>query len=220
MCFSAEASFIVGSVLLVTGAATVQKVAHKKDLPLALIPLIFAAQQLVEGFLWLALTNDSASQSPHYWLSNIYGIFVGIIWPLFAPFAIYCTETSHLRRKIIASIGVAGFALAIYTIIGIAAQPITAEIVHHSIRYEHDVKGHQIVIVLYLLATCVPFIFTSYKHLYVTGFVITGGFFVSYFTFQQTFASVWCFFAAIASSLIYFHFVHRIKDPLLSLPNR
>lgn len=219
MCFSAEASFIVGGTLLVTGAATVRKVTHKKDLPLAMIPLIFAAQQLVEGFIWLSLTHDDAAQAP-YWLSNIYGIFVGVIWPLFAPFAIYCTETSHLRRKIIASIGVAGLALAIYTIIGIAVQPITAEIVHHSIRYEHDVKGHQVVIALYLLATCVPFIFTSYKHLYITGFIITGGFFAAYFTFQQTFASVWCFFAAMASSLIYLHFVHRIKDPLLSLPDR
>lgn len=218
MCFSAEISFIVGGTLLATGTATIRKVAHRKDLPLAMIPIIFAIQQLIEGMIWLSLTDDTP-QSPH-WLSNTYGIFVGAIWPLFAPFAIYCTETNRLRRKIIATIGLPGIALAAYTIVGIIDQPVTAEIVHHSIHYEHDVKGHQIVIVLYLLATCVPFIFTSYKHLYITGFIITGGFFVAYFTFHQTFASVWCFFAAIASSLIYFHFVHRIKEPLLSLPSR
>lgn len=219
MCFSAEASFIVGSALLITGTATVRKVVHKKDLPLATIPLIFAAQQLVEGFIWLSLTHAHES-SPPIWLTNIYGIFVGVVWPLFAPFAVYCTETSHLRRKIVALIGIAGLALAAYTAIGIAIQPVTAEIVQHSIRYEHDVEGHRVVIVLYLLATCVPFIFTSYRHLYITGFIITGGFFMAYYTFQQTFASVWCFFAAIASSLIYFHFVHRVKDPLVTLPSR
>lgn len=218
MCFSAEISFIVGGTLLAIGTATIRKVVHRKDLPLAMIPFIFAIQQLVEGMIWLSLT-DETPQSPH-WLSNLYGIFVGVIWPLFAPFATYCTETNRLRQKIIATIGLAGIALAAYTTVGIIAQPVTAEIVNHSIHYGHEVKGHQIVIVLYLLATCVPFMLTSYKHLYLAGFIITGGFFVAYFTFQQTFASVWCFFAAIASSLIYFHFVHRIKEPLLSLPSR
>lgn len=218
MCFSAEISFIVGGTLLATGTATIRKVIHRKDLPLAMIPFIFAIQQLIEGMIWLSLADDTP-QSPH-WLSNTYGIFVGVIWPLFAPFAIYCTETNRLRRKIVATIGLAGIVLAAYTIIGIIAQPVTAEIVNHSIHYEHDVKAQQFVIVLYLLATCVPFMLTSYKHLYIAGFIITSGFFVAYFTFQQTFASVWCFFAAIASSLIYFHFVHRIKEPLLSLPSR
>jgi len=216
MCFSAEASFIVGGTLLIISVATVRKTIYKKDLPIALIPLIFAIQQILEGFLWVSLLNHDTSQI-QFWLSNIYGVFIGIIWPLFVPFAVYCAETDSKRRKIIASIGLAGLGLAIYTSIGLADEPIIAKIINHSINYKHHVGVYQLVIVLYLLATCVPFIFSSYKHLYITGIIITLGFFVAYFTFLETFASVWCFFAAIASTLIYFYFAHRVKKPLIPI---
>jgi hypothetical protein len=216
MCFSAEASFIVGGALLVVGVTTARKTIYQKELPIAMIPFIFAIQQLVEGFLWVSLTNNDTSQIP-FWLSNIYGVFIGIIWPLFAPFAVYCAETNSKRRKIIASIGITGIGLAIYTVIGLIKQPIVAEIINHSINYKHDVANYQLVIVLYLLATCVPFIFSSYRHLSIAGITITIGFFLAYLTFLETFASVWCFFAAIASALIYFFFVHRIKEPLIPI---
>ena len=51
MCFSAEASFIVGGSLVLIGAAIIKKVHYKRDIPVALIPLIFAAQQIIEGLL-------------------------------------------------------------------------------------------------------------------------------------------------------------------------
>jgi len=216
MCFSAEASFIVSGSLLVVGVATIRKTIYPKDFPVALIPFIFAVQQLVEGLLWVTLAHSDASQS-QFWLSNIYGVFIGIIWPLFAPFAVYYAETDNLRKKIIATIGLAGAGLAIYTVIGLANEPIIAEIIHHSINYKHHVSSYQLVIVLYLLATCVPFIFSSYKHLSSAGIIITIGFFIAYFTYLETFASVWCFFAAVASTLIYFYFIHRVKKPLIPL---
>ncbi|WP_394808259.1 DUF6629 family protein [Nitrosomonas sp.] len=216
MCFSAEASFIVGGALLVVGVTTARKTIYQKELPIAMIPFIFAIQQLVEGFLWVSLINNDTSQIP-FWLSNIYGVFIGIIWPLFVPFAVYCAETNSKRRKIIASIGITGVGLAIYTVIGLIKQPIVAEIINHSINYKHDVANYQLVIVLYLLATCMPFIFSSYRHLSIAGITITIGFFLAYLIFLETFASVWCFFAAIASALIYFFFVHRIKEPLITI---
>jgi len=217
MCFSAEASFIVGGTLLIVSANTIKKAHHKKDLPIALIPLIFALQQIIEGSLWITLENDNMPQV-QLWLGNIYGVFIGIIWPLYAPYSVYSAETDRKRRKIIASIGIIGLGLAIYTIIGLINQPIVAEIINHSINYKHDVDGYQVVIVMYLLATCVPFIFSSFRHLYIAGIVITFGFFVAYWTYTETFASVWCFYAAIASALIYLYFSHRIKKPLIPVP--
>lgn len=217
MCFSAEASFIVSGTLIAVGITTIRKTVYSKDFPVALIPLIFAIQQLVEGFLWISLVHDDTTQM-QFWLSTIYGVFIGIVWPLFAPFAVYFAETDSQRKRIIASIGVAGLGLAIYTVIGLVNEPIIAEIINHSINYKHHVSSYQLVIVLYLLATCVPFIFSSYKHLYLAGIIITIGFFVAFFTYLETFASVWCFFAAIASTLIYFYFAHRIKKPLIPIP--
>lgn len=215
MCFSAEASFLVSGTLLAVGVATVSKTVNRKDLPLALIPFIFSIQQLIEGILWLSLADNNPIQS-QYWLSNLYGIFIGVIWPLFAPLAILCTETDTLRRRIIAAIGIAGLLLALYTITGLTEQPVTAGIINHSIQYRHEVAGYQFVIVLYLLATCAPFLISSYRTLNIAGIIITAGFFIAYFAYYETFASVWCFFAAMTSALIYSYFIQRIKKPLIS----
>jgi hypothetical protein len=49
MCFSATASFIAGTTLSIIGIATIRNVERRSELPLALIPLLFGIQQLIEG---------------------------------------------------------------------------------------------------------------------------------------------------------------------------
>ncbi|MDP1558167.1 MAG: hypothetical protein Q8K59_07825 [Nitrosomonas sp.] len=218
MCFSAEASFIVGGTLLIIGVATIRKTHHKQDIIIALIPLIFATQQIIEGFLWISLINNSMLHA-QFWLSNIYGVIIGVIWPFYAPFAVYKAETNARRKKILGSIVVVGLGLSAYTILGLINQPIVTQIINYSISYKHEVAGYQFVIVMYLLATCVPFIFSSYRHLSIAGIVLTIGFFVAFLTYTETFASVWCFFAAITSSLIYLYITRRINNPLIPVPS-
>ena len=208
MCFSAEASFVVSGTLLVVGAGAIWKVNDKKDVFIACIPLLFAFQQLTEGLLWLTL--ESGEEPPmQFWLANLYGIVIGVIWPFCAPFAIYQGEVDKSVRKVVASMMVAGISLAAYTIIGLLSEPVIASIVNHSIHYDHDVEGQQFVLGMYLFATCVPFILSSNRLLNITGAMITLGFFVSFYAYRETFASVWCFFAAIASALIYLYIVDQ-----------
>ena len=60
MCFSATASFTAGTALTAVGGLTVRKSRGKAELPLALVPLLFGIQQLTEGVLWLSLRHDLA----------------------------------------------------------------------------------------------------------------------------------------------------------------
>lgn len=108
----------------------------------------------------------------------------------------------------------AGLGLAAYTIAGLISEPVIAYIVNGSIRYVHDVEGQQFVLAMYLFATCVPFILSSNRYLNITGAVITLGFFVAFYTYRETFASVWCFFAAVLSALIYFYIGNQHKKML------
>ena len=55
MCFSATASFTVAAIAGAAGVASLTQVTRKQDLLLAAFPLLFGAQQAVEGMLWLAL---------------------------------------------------------------------------------------------------------------------------------------------------------------------
>ena len=51
MCFSATASFSVGALLIGIGALTLKTAKHRREWPLAAIPLLFAIQQLSEGVI-------------------------------------------------------------------------------------------------------------------------------------------------------------------------
>ena len=206
MCFSAEASFIISGTLSIIGISSIKQAQLKKDWFIAIIPLIFALQQLTEGLLWVVLQNPESelAQTTH-WLAGLYGIFIGVIWPVFAPLAIYREEGDAQTKRVVASMLLAGVGLAAYTMIGMIQEPIVASIINHSIHYAHQVEGQQFVLAMYLFATCAPFILSSRKLLNLTGTIITLGFFVAFFVYQQTFASVWCFFAAVASYLIYFY---------------
>lgn len=58
MCFSAGASFAAGTALSIVGVLTVRNSRGARELPLALIPLLFGVQQLTEGVLCLSLNTS------------------------------------------------------------------------------------------------------------------------------------------------------------------
>jgi uncharacterized protein DUF6629 len=59
---------------------------------------------------------------------------------------------------------------------------------------------------LYLLCTCVPPLLSSSRAVRNFGAIVVAGFLVSAYAYFATFISVWCFFAAAGSSLLYFYF--------------
>ena len=52
MCFSANASFAAGALLLGISAFTIRAARTPAEQPLAAIPLLFGLQQLCEGAIW------------------------------------------------------------------------------------------------------------------------------------------------------------------------
>ncbi|WP_107793987.1 DUF6629 family protein [Nitrosomonas aestuarii] len=107
--------------------------------------------------------------------------------------------------------------MARHTIGGIINQPISVEIINNHIYYEHDIHIYPLVILAYLLATCIPFIISGFRNLHLTGFTVMFVFFVAYFIYTKTVVSVWCFFAAIASALIFLYFIKRVRKLLIPI---
>ncbi len=59
---------------------------------------------------------------------------------------------------------------------------------------------------LYLAATCIVSFFSSHKMIVIFGILSLILFMVAYWFYTVAFFSVWCFFAAILSAIIYLHF--------------
>lgn len=208
MCFSAEASFTAAVVLAAIGVCTLSHIKQRNYLLLGVMPLFFAAQQFIEGILWLILLK-AGSAFYHYVLTQLYAGFVGVIWPILVPTAIGTLETGPIRRKILNFLWFLGMGVAVYTLYGIVAYGIESRIVDYCIQYRYPsyypfkVRGYSEWI--YILVVLVPFFLSSDQRLQKIGLVNLVTFFVAYYFYRETYVSVWCFFAAITSGLIYFY---------------
>ncbi len=135
-----------------------------------------------------------------------YSMFSHVWWPIFVPFAILLVETSRRRRRALGVFQALGLAVGLYLLYFLLRFPMTAHVHGRSITYDSPHFYIVGVIAVYLLATCVSGLFSSHRCINVFGVL---AFFLAIAAYQvsvTTFVSVWCFYAAILSFLVYVHF--------------
>lgn len=203
MCFSATASFTAGVLLTGMGAATVKMAQRKAEIPFAMIPLLFGIQQLIEGTLWLSFQFDE--HLLNVVMTYLFTFFSHVLWPVFVPISIGLVENVPWRRKVILAFQITGGAVSIYLLYYIVRFPITSEMNSH-VLYVFPNFHKPLVLILYIAATCVGAFFSSHRIINIFGVMALLLFFVAYWFYTVAFFSVWCFFSAILSVIIYLHF--------------
>ncbi|CAD5265323.1 MULTISPECIES: DUF6629 family protein [unclassified Imperialibacter] len=203
MCFSASASFGASAVLATVGVVTLRKVKDARQIPFAAIPLMFAAQQVSEGLVWIGLANPEHaawSRFPVY----IFLVFAQVIWPFWIPFAVFKMEKDSVRKRFLAAFLVVGLIFSSYILYCLFAFDVSAEIsvghIHYSLDFPYAFTW--ISSVLYAIPTVVSLFVSSVKRLYTLGVCIALSYLVARWFFLGFVISVWCFFAAILSFII------------------
>lgn len=204
MCFSATASFVAGSTLSVIGATTIRMTSRRAEIPFAMIPLLFGIQQLTEGMIWLSFRGES--HLPNAALTLVYSLFSHVLWPIFIPFAVGLLETGPLRKKAVAACQLAGAVVGLYLLYVIVQFPVTSRVLDNHIAYESPHFYRLPLMFLYLTATCASGMFSSNKVIQVFAALTFATFLTAYAIHAATFFSVWCFFAAILSLMIFYYF--------------
>lgn len=204
MCFSASASFIAGASLLAVGAVTVSKAAQKAELPFAMIPVLFGLQQIVEGVIWLGLRFDTPLLNT--FMTQVYSLFSHVLWPIYVPLAVLLLEPTPWRRRTLSAFLWVGAVVGLYLLYTLVRFPVRAEAVGGHILYVSPHFYALVVMGAYLAATCISTFFSSYKAVVAFGVVALLSFIAAYGFYALWFISVWCFFAAIQSGLVYLYF--------------
>lgn len=207
MCFSATASFVAGTSLVGFGVATIAKAERRSEVPFAAIPLLFGIQQLVEGGIWLTFTRDAPALKQT--LTYVYSLFSHVLWPIYVPFAFRFLETTPWRRKAMLWFQAAGLVVGLYLLFFLVTRPVVAEVVDQHIVYRSPHFYLAPVIVLYLAATCFTGFVSSHGFMRMFGVLALLSFIATYLFYTLALVSVWCFFAAILSLLIYLHLRYR-----------
>lgn len=207
MCFSAPASFVAGTALSAVGVATLQRAKKRKEIPLALIPLLFGIQQLIEGLVWISLRYEMALLNTVASYSFVF--FAQVLWPIYVPIAVLLIETVKWRKRVISVCVGLGAVVSAYLLYLLIAFPLHSQIVFNSIQYVCDAAWRvpfSLHAVFYIIATYVSTLISSHKMVRWLGITTTVFLGVAYYLYSVTFASVWCFFAALLSVIIFFHF--------------
>ena len=207
MCFSATASFVAGATLSAAGVATLRQVRQRSEIPFAAIPLLFGVQQITEGVIWLTFRHDAPELRQT--MTYIYSVFSHVWWPIWVPLAIRSFETSRRRKTILMVFQVAGLAVGLYLLYSLIARPITAEVIGRHIVYASPHFYLLPVMVLYVAATCVSGLFSSHGFVNLFGILAFVAFVASYLVHASALVSIWCFFAAVLSLLVYLHLRYR-----------
>lgn len=203
MCFSAGASFSAAGALSVIGLLSMKQVHDKRLYPLSLIPLLFALQQFSEGIVWLALDNKI---SEALILPASY-MFIGtafILWPIYISIATLAYEQQITRKRLLYIPFLVGLSLTAYAIFHLVFYEIQAQIVSCHIFYSvKDTVFSYYFTIPYLVATILPFFISSIKKMWILGLAFLISFIVSFFVYTTWLTSIWCFFAATLSMLLY-----------------
>lgn len=204
MCFSATASFSAGVVLTVIGIAALRKVQHPSQVMFAAIPLLFAAQQISEGALWVLLPANGNPDLIKF-LTYFFLFFAQVLWPLWVPVALLMVERESTRKKGQKLLACIGVLVALYLGYCLLSFPVQAEITGYHVYYTQHYPAAFKVLggLLYVIATIVPPFFSHIKRMWLLGLTVLVSYIISTVFYDHYVVSVWCFFASIISISVY-----------------
>jgi hypothetical protein len=203
VCFSAEADLVTGVAVGVVGIDALRHVQRPNELPLAALPLLFAAHQLVEVLVWWGVHGhvSSSVERAAVWVYLV----IAFVLPVVVPLCVLAIEPIARRREaMVLCVGV-GIAVTAVLLADLVEGPVGAHDAGHRIAYEIGGSSGVIVVVLYIAATCGALLASSSRAIRVFGICNLAAVIGLAVTTTEGFASLWCAWAAVTSVAIALH---------------
>ncbi|WP_116090756.1 DUF6629 family protein [Sphingomonas crusticola] len=208
MCFSPTASFFAGGALASIGVATLRHVREPRTLLFASMPLLFALHQFTEGVVWLGLNGTIGPAGLHR-AAFLFTLYAQGLLPTLMPAAVALMEPPGRRRTAIWGLTMIGAVVSAWDLYGLLCYPSRVFIDHHMIAYRNPLTGNFGISLLYILATCGALLLSSHRVVQWYGILNIIGLTIVQLVREYAFASVWCFYAAALSVMIYWQFLRQ-----------
>ncbi|MFF3804251.1 DUF6629 family protein [Streptomyces sp. NPDC002032] len=194
MCWSTAADLTAGTVVTAVGVVCVARVRRARDLPVAALPLLLGAHQLIEA----AVRDTGGGCGP---ATTAWAVIALPLLPVWVPFGVLLAAGPGAGRRLwaTAAVGLATGAVLAYCL---ATRPVTAEVRGLLVRYGVDVPYAPLVAAGYVYATLGALLLGRDPRLRRLGAVLAAGALVCAALWRLAFASTWCAFAAVASLLV------------------
>jgi len=210
MCWSPEADMAAG---LVIGAISIDALHHIREpqqLPLASLPVVLAAHQLTEVFVWWGL-DGTVSQSVGRAATYTY-LFVAFALPLLVPLAVAAIEPDDRRRQLMDGLGIVGAVVAVVLLAGVLSGPVTAVDEGNHLAYQAHLWQGVALTAVYVAVTLGCALLSSHRFIRLFGSLNLAAVGALAWLTATGFVSLWCSWAAVTSLVIAVH-MRRAAEP-------
>ncbi|MFD8971484.1 DUF6629 family protein [Streptomyces sp. NPDC059593] len=194
MCWSATADLWAGLGIGAVGLASIASVRRAGDAPLAALPLLLGAHQVVEAAVWRS--GGGAGPATLAW-----AVIALPLLPVWVPAGVLTAARPADRRRLLAPLAV-GCATGTVLAYRLATRPVTAEIRGHTLGYVVDLPYAALLIACYLFATVGALLLARDRILRLLGLLTGAGAVVCALLWSAEFVSTWCALAAVASVVL------------------
>ena len=215
MCFSPTASFVSAAIIGTIGVATLRHVREPRTFLFAATPILFSLHQFTEGLVWLGMEGRIGPIGRDH-AAFLFTLYAQGVLPFLMPLAVLLTEPAGWRRKLILGLTAIGAVAAIWDAYGLMFLPSRVFVEQFSIAYRNQMTGSLTISLLYILATCGALLLSSFRLVRWYGLFNVIALTIVELVKAETFASVWCFYAALMSIMLYWQFSRG--DGLKNLP--
>ncbi|TXL87871.1 hypothetical protein OIE71_01440 [Streptomyces sp. NBC_01725] len=205
MCWSATADLTAGICVGAIGVGCVARVRRVRDLPLAALPLLLGAHQIVESVVW----DSGGGAGP---ATTAWAVIALPLLALWVPLAVLAASPPGTRRRLAVPL-VSGVATAAALSYYLATGTVTADIRGHTIGYSVHLPRPEIVVAGYLLATVGALLLAGDRTVRLLGVLVAAGAVLCALIWRLEFISTWCAFAAIVSVVMLGWVRRRTQTP-------
>jgi hypothetical protein len=197
MCWSASADAVAGCSIVGLGVLGLGFARTARDVPLAALPLVLGAHQLIEARIW----SESAGTGTPVRGPAVVGwaLIAFVVLPTYVPAAVLLVDRRRRRPQLIAL--VTGVAVSAFLSVQLT-HGVEATQHQHVMDYGVGVPWLPAVLAGYLTATCLPLLASGERLLRDLGVALVAGAMVAAVLDVVAFASVWCALAAVVSLLV------------------
>ena len=211
MCFSPQGDLAAGIVVGAIGVDACRHLRrHNSQLLLATTPLLLGAHQIDESLVWWSLDGD-VSHTVGRVAMWIYLAIALVVVPVLVPLAIWKLEPTTRRKWVIAPFVGLGMVVAGILLATMLRGPVTVQKGSYHLAYSISLRHGILIVGLYVVATCGSLLLSGYRHIVIFGLCNLVVVVILAKLTADGFASLWCFYAALASGAISLHL--RLAKP-------
>ena len=204
MFLSPEASFTASAVINTVGIISFKKSPNTESKVMACIPIFFGIQQFAEGVVWLSLLYDQLSFLRHA-STSVFILFAWVVWPFWIPYGMEGIELNKSRKKILKWFKYVGLGLSCTLGYALLFRDVQAAILDCSVIYSFNVSDdiHKTFGVFYLIGIIAPTLISKANKAWLLGAMNLLAYFGTKIFISDRILSIWYFFAAITSIIVY-----------------